>query len=72
MENDESLKCLICLRTFNSPVAARCGHVYCWECIKAWLQSKDKQECPNCRAPIDVDNDLTSLFIGNNQDAVAK
>jgi hypothetical protein len=42
------LKCAICLDPFQSPLRdARCGHTFCFQCVKTWL--KEQLSCPICR-----------------------
>jgi hypothetical protein len=46
---EEDNNCSICQETITNPVAAStCGHKFCSDCIKPWLEFNDK--CPNCRA----------------------
>jgi len=35
-----------------------CGHVYCTDCLRAWMLQK--LECPSCRAvlPLEVTDDM--------------
>ncbi|KAM5434217.1 peroxisome biogenesis factor 10 [Microsporum ferrugineum] len=40
-------KCTLCLDPFKDPSVSTCGHVFCWACIRDWVQ--EKPECPLCR-----------------------
>ncbi|EFE43800.1 hypothetical protein TRV_01374 [Trichophyton verrucosum HKI 0517] len=40
-------KCTLCLDPFKDPSVSTCGHVFCWTCIRDWVQ--EKPECPLCR-----------------------
>ncbi|KAF3481795.1 uncharacterized protein GIQ15_04554 [Arthroderma uncinatum] len=40
-------KCTLCLEPFKDPSVSTCGHVFCWTCIRDWVQ--EKPECPLCR-----------------------
>lgn len=41
-------KCIICYETQEDPVALRCGHIFCYKCIKRWIS--DHSTCPLCRS----------------------
>lgn len=43
--NDE--ECPICISTLLKPILTKCGHIYCFECIKQCMQKKS--ECPLCK-----------------------
>ncbi|XP_069587354.1 E3 ubiquitin-protein ligase RNF125 [Ranitomeya imitator] len=46
-----SYDCAVCLEVLNRPTRTRCGHVFCYSCIKASL-SNNADACPYCRAPL--------------------
>ena len=59
-------ECPICLNNARLPVVTRCGHIFCWECIKNWVKKKDKLECPICKNGIKLE-EVIKLYSGDNQ-----
>jgi len=51
-ENENSI-CGICLETFVYPCELTCGHIFCFLCIKGWLQTMNT--CAMCRGEISAD-----------------
>ncbi|KAH7351724.1 hypothetical protein KP509_19G012100 [Ceratopteris richardii] len=46
-------ECAICMDTPKvDPIVTRCGHLYCWFCLRKWLQQQSASEgrCPACRS----------------------
>lgn len=43
-------KCTLCLDPFKDPSVTTCGHVFCWICVRDWIQ--EKPECPLCRQEV--------------------
>ena len=33
--------CKICLDGAKDPVVTLCGHIYCWECLYQWSETKN-------------------------------
>uniref|UniRef100_A0A914CDT0 RING-type domain-containing protein n=1 Tax=Acrobeloides nanus TaxID=290746 RepID=A0A914CDT0_9BILA len=49
-ETHSAEHCTICFGEFTSPIKLKCGHIFCSECIRTWL---DKEvTCPVCRAVV--------------------
>ena len=66
MDNQSFNECPICLNNARLPVATRCGHIFCWSCIKNWVQTKNKLECPICKNGIKLD-EVIKLYTGDNK-----
>jgi len=49
-EQIEGYTCCICLKVFEDPLDAPCGHTFCAICVTDSL--KIKSQCPYCRNPL--------------------
>uniref|UniRef100_A0A8C9GYC9 E3 ubiquitin-protein ligase RNF n=1 Tax=Piliocolobus tephrosceles TaxID=591936 RepID=A0A8C9GYC9_9PRIM len=51
-ENDcrNTFECNICFDDVKDPVVTRCGHLFCWLCLSAWI--KKNSHCPVCKAEV--------------------
>ena len=58
-------ECPICLNNARLPVVTRCGHLFCWECIKNYVNIKRKSECPVCKNGIKLD-EVIKIYNGNS------
>ncbi|KAI7202342.1 hypothetical protein KC343_g10224 [Hortaea werneckii] len=46
--NQDGDSCPICYQVFTDPAKTPCGHIYCRECLEAWLEGTNN--CPTCRS----------------------
>jgi E3 ubiquitin-protein ligase SHPRH len=61
-ENVRQSSCGVCLTQFDTGVLSECGHFFCMDCTKAWIQKMRK--CPTCNLTIDIKN-LTSVRLNH-------
>ncbi|KAL1937944.1 hypothetical protein VTO73DRAFT_12694 [Trametes versicolor] len=54
MDEDER-SCILCKCDFIRGYITQCAHVYCEDCMKAWLARAGGKACPVCRVPINID-----------------
>ncbi|ESS33202.1 zinc finger, C3HC4 type (RING finger) domain-containing protein [Toxoplasma gondii VEG] len=54
-EENTRFECNICFDEATDPVVTRCGHLFCWTCLHAWLR-RGTYECPVCKAHTTVRN----------------
>ena len=59
-------ECPICLNNARLPVVTRCGHLFCWDCIKNYVHIKGKSECPVCKNGIKLE-EVIKIYSGNNE-----
>ena len=58
-DNNNDNLCGICYDEYVNPTLTKCGHIYCYDCIKQALEYK--KECPQCRKRINNNGDLYVL-----------
>ena len=55
-KNDKIIECPICFNNKESVKIEKCGHEYCDDCIRNWLQNH-VNTCPICRINISEDRE---------------
>ena len=53
-ENKENqvIQCNVCFDAINTYGVIKCGHIYCFNCIRSWANRINK--CPLCKAKFNV------------------
>ncbi|KAJ7026292.1 SNF2 family N-terminal domain-containing protein [Mycena alexandri] len=55
-EKDEDEEtCILCKCDFIRGFITQCAHVFCEDCMKAWVAKRQGSTCPVCRVAIDTD-----------------
>lgn len=56
-EEISGFECNICLDIACNPVVTTCGHLFCWSCLRQWLESTSPtaQSCPVCKGGLTRD-----------------
>lgn len=49
------LQCIICDEPAEEAIRSRCKHDFCRACAKAYLNSQDQPDCPQCHIPLSID-----------------
>eukprot|EP00746_Dinoflagellata_sp_MGD_P032911 gnl/MRDRNA2_/MRDRNA2_17839_c0_seq1.p1 gnl/MRDRNA2_/MRDRNA2_17839_c0~~gnl/MRDRNA2_/MRDRNA2_17839_c0_seq1.p1 ORF type:complete len:847 (+),score=161.34 gnl/MRDRNA2_/MRDRNA2_17839_c0_seq1:221-2542(+) len=69
---DGTLVCVVCTQVVHKPVVTRCTHLFCYDCMKAWVTANVKSKqvngsngkhavtCPTCNFEL-FENDITCL-----------
>ncbi|EJT97111.1 hypothetical protein DACRYDRAFT_119591 [Dacryopinax primogenitus] len=52
MDNTETRECVLCACGFENGCLTACGHIYCEDCLNAWLKKRGTKFCPVCRQPL--------------------
>ncbi|PPQ99586.1 hypothetical protein CVT24_005165 [Panaeolus cyanescens] len=52
-QEDEDKTCVLCRCDFVRGFITHCAHIFCEECMRAWLVRKEGKTCPVCRVAID-------------------
>ncbi|KZO97524.1 hypothetical protein CALVIDRAFT_562880 [Calocera viscosa TUFC12733] len=52
VDNTETRECVLCASEFENGCLTSCGHIYCEDCLKAWLKKPGNKFCPVCRQPL--------------------
>ncbi|CDU18962.1 uncharacterized protein PY17X_1127500 [Plasmodium yoelii] len=62
--NRSTFECNICFDDVRDPVVTRCGHLFCWFCLSAWI--KKNIDCPVCKAEVTKENVIPLYGRGKN------
>ncbi|SBT79654.1 E3 ubiquitin-protein ligase RNF5, putative [Plasmodium malariae] len=57
-------ECNICFDDVRDPVVTKCGHLFCWMCLCAWI--KKNNDCPVCKAEVSRENVIPLYGRGKN------
>ena len=60
-DQDENLTCTICYAIFTDPVALKCSHSFCQECLQLYWKDLDVSLCPICRKVCSSEEPTLSL-----------
>ncbi|KAJ6625017.1 SNF2 family N-terminal domain-containing protein [Mycena sp. CBHHK59/15] len=55
-EDEDEKTCILCKCDFIRGFITQCAHVFCEDCMKAWVHKKQGRTCPVCRVPVDPDS----------------
>ncbi|XP_032593052.1 E3 ubiquitin ligase rnf-5 [Drosophila grimshawi] len=59
-------KCLVCRCTARNPQVTFCGHIYCGNCIKEWINSQNLLgKCPYCNSLVGFNTVIPINSIGS-------
>ena len=58
----QSLVCVICHDVFKRPTSLRCGHTFCYNCIREYF-SQTERSCPICRRQYSVSYTLSPNLV---------
>jgi hypothetical protein len=47
MTATSDFECNVCMELVREPVVTHCGHLFCWSCLRRWLDIKSL--CPVCK-----------------------
>ncbi|KAI9061801.1 hypothetical protein FKP32DRAFT_1594010 [Trametes sanguinea] len=64
MDEDDKT-CILCKCEFVRGYITHCAHVYCEDCMKAWMNKAGGKACPVCRVPLNIDQ-LQRFSIDNS------
>eukprot|EP00644_Phytophthora_capsici_P015775 jgi/Phyca11/577126/estExt2_Genewise1.C_PHYCAscaffold_1020080 len=67
---EDERSCTICHEYVEDGVVAKCGHEFCRECVKEYIESLPaggKATCPSCLKPLTVDLSPPIAEVGNDE-----
>ncbi len=67
---DQNLVCNICTGVMDQAVVTLCGHSFCEECLKTWLDRPETDSCPGCRSYTSRFDLIPNLAVRNMIDAL--
>lgn len=67
----EELTCVICQELFVAAHTLSCAHSFCECCIKEWMKSNKRKDCPICRKTITAEP-VRSLVLDNAIDKMVE
>ncbi|KAI5993262.1 SNF2 family N-terminal domain-containing protein [Pisolithus albus] len=53
--DEDDRTCVLCRCDFSQGFITPCAHVFCEDCLTAWLARKKGGVCPVCRVPVQMD-----------------
>ncbi|KAI0706718.1 SNF2 family N-terminal domain-containing protein [Cerioporus squamosus] len=53
--DEDDKTCILCKCEFVRGYITQCAHVYCEDCMKAWIRRPEGKACPVCRVPLNPD-----------------
>ncbi|RPD76905.1 hypothetical protein L226DRAFT_459082 [Lentinus tigrinus ALCF2SS1-7] len=53
--DEDDKTCILCKCDFLRGYITHCAHVYCEDCMKAWITRPEGKSCPVCRVPLNPD-----------------
>ncbi|KAJ7460553.1 SNF2 family N-terminal domain-containing protein [Mycena latifolia] len=53
-DDEDEHTCILCKCDFIRGFITQCAHVFCEDCMKAWVAKKQGSTCPVCRVAIDT------------------
>eukprot|EP01112_Ceratiomyxa_fruticulosa_P014182 TRINITY_DN4041_c0_g1_i1.p1 TRINITY_DN4041_c0_g1~~TRINITY_DN4041_c0_g1_i1.p1 ORF type:complete len:672 (+),score=112.41 TRINITY_DN4041_c0_g1_i1:314-2329(+) len=54
--------CVICCEVFKNPSIIRCGHSFCYDCVKKLINSYSSPRCALCRTKIGGESDINPNY----------
>lgn len=78
---DDTMVCVVCTMLINEPVVTTCSHMYCYDCMKDWIQATERKrevaqlddrkeipvlKCPTCDLELQKKGDINLLSEDSN------
>ena len=68
---NQRFECNVCFDTASEPAVTPCGHLYCWKCIRKWMDAGN-DACPVCKGAIASDTVIALYGFGDKSAGRAK